>query len=198
MDYLEKTRGIKKFILYGLCSGADAAYNTALADKRVIAFSQIDAYCYITPLFYFHLYFPVLFNWSRWRRFLTNQSRKILNYVAPSSVSTNGSDCFEIPTYTRIFPPREIVARGLSELAARGVKMQVIFTGGERSYNHQSQFRDSFRDVDFRDSLSVEYFPETNHIITQPEQQRVVVDTVSRWVDDTATRSYGFTQNAAI
>ena len=32
MDYLARTRGITRFILYGLCSGADASYFTALLD----------------------------------------------------------------------------------------------------------------------------------------------------------------------
>ncbi len=200
MDYLEKNRGITQFIIFGLCSGADAAYNTALADKRVIAFSQIDAYCYVTPLFYFHHYFPVFFNYARWKRFLSNQFRGFLKYSTPNEASapTETSENFEMPTYTRIFPPRETVARGLSELASRGVKMQVIFTGGERCYNHQGQFRYSFRDVDFRDYLSVEYFPETNHIITQPAQQCLVVETVSQWITESSVPATPSTQRAVL
>ena len=35
MDYLAKAKGTKRFVLMGLCSGADMAHETALADERV-------------------------------------------------------------------------------------------------------------------------------------------------------------------
>ena len=78
MDYLQKKRGIKQFILYGLCSGADAAYETALVDKRVVAYSQIDAYCYKTPKFYYHFYRPKFFELKRWINFCWRMVKKIL------------------------------------------------------------------------------------------------------------------------
>jgi hypothetical protein len=184
MDYLEKTRGISKFILYGLCSGADASYHTALADARVIGFSQIDAYCYVTLRFYLHHFLPILFQTTRWKRFLGNQYKRLFSkdVAHGAEPSTIPADYFEVPTYTRIFPPQSVVARGLTELVSRNVKMQVIFTGGEPLFNYRRQYEDSFKEVPFGDCLTVEYFPETNHIITQPEAQNAMVRAVANWV----------------
>ena len=36
MDYLEATRGVRQFILMGICSGAVASFETADADERVV------------------------------------------------------------------------------------------------------------------------------------------------------------------
>lgn len=37
MDFLSKSRGLRRFILIGLCSGAYMAFHTGLADRRVLA-----------------------------------------------------------------------------------------------------------------------------------------------------------------
>lgn len=185
MDYIQKTRGTRRFILYGLCSGADAAYNTALADTRVIGICQIDAYCYITWRYYVEYYLPILFHGHRWKSFLRNRWQSLSRRSAPrspSEVAGVDDQYFEVPTYTRIFPPREVIAEGLRKLAGRGVQLYVIFTGGEAHYNYQSQYRDSFSDVSFGDSLQVDYFAETNHIITQPASQTRVVQRIADWV----------------
>lgn len=188
MDYLEKTRGVRRFILYGLCSGADAAYNTALADPRVIGMAQIDAYCYITRRYYLEYYLPILFHGERWKSFLRQRWRRLTGRkLAPTATEAAMDDGnFEIPTYTRIFPPRDEIAAGLRALVARDVRMHVVFTGGEPHYNYLRQYRDSFPDVPFGDRLQVEYYPETNHIITQPDAQARVVRGITDWVLATA------------
>lgn len=189
MDYLEKNRGARRFILYGLCSGADASYNAALADPRVMAIAQIDAYCYVTPRYYFEYYWPLLLRGDRWKSFLGNHWRKLTGRAvrqSPSEVAGVDEQFFEVPTYTRIFPSREEVARGLTELVNRNVRIYVNFTGGEPHYNYPNQFRDSFRDVPFRDLLTVSYYPPTNHIITQPKYQAEVVANIAGWMERVA------------
>ena len=191
MDYLGTTRGVRRFILYGLCSGADAAYNTALADERVIGIAQIDAYCYITTRYYLEYYAPVLFDAARWKSFLRRMLKRANDGGAspPDPLNGNNDGDFESPTYTRVFPPREQIAAGLRALMARDVRMHIVFTGGEPHYRYRSQYRDSFRDVPFGDRLHVDYLPETNHIITQPPYQERVVVGISKWVQDLARRS---------
>ena len=190
MDYLEKTRGCRRFILYGLCSGADASYNTALVDPRVIAIAQIDAYCYKTLRFYVEFYRPIVFRLDRWRSFLGRMWRKYSGQGPASSLASQpvpeGED-YEIPTYTRIFPPRALIARGLQKLVARGVRMYVNFTGGEPAYCYQGQYRASFPDVKFGELLRVDYYPQTNHIITQPQYQAQIVQSIASWMAEVPT-----------
>ncbi len=190
MDYLEKTRGCRRFILYGLCSGADASYNTALVDPRVIAIAQIDAYCYRTLRFYVEFYRPIVFRLDRWRSFLGRMLRKLFGQGPASDTQSRsqpeGED-YEIPTYTRIFPPREVVAKGLQKLVARGIFMYVNFTGGEPAYSYQDQYRASFPDVKFGKLLRVDYYPQTSHIITQPQCQAQIVQSIASWMAEVPT-----------
>lgn len=180
MDYVQRTRGVREFILYGLCSGADAAYNTALVDHRVVAMAQIDAYCYETMRFHVERYRRAVANPSRWRGYLSRRVARLLGH-GQAADEQGGADAqhFELPSYIRVFPPREQVAAGLRALVDRGVKMHVIFTGSEHHYNHAAQYRASFPEVAFGNVLTVDYFPEANHIITQPRYQRVVVDRIA-------------------
>lgn len=182
MDHLQRTRGMERFILYGLCSGADAAYNTAVADPRVVGISQFDPYCYVTPRYFVHYYAPIVADLKRWTSFLARQIRaRSGRGVTPAAATTVDKEFIEIPTYVRVFPPRESVAAGLRALVGRGVRLQVNFPAGPL-YNYRSQFRDSFRDVPFADALEVNYYEGANHIVTQPEQQARVVRDITGWV----------------
>lgn len=186
MDHLQKTRGAKEFILFGLCSGADAAYNTALSDPRVIAFSQIDGYCYVNWRYYF-----ALLHRRRFMRFLSRRW-KLLRHGSPArSRHLDGvsEQPLELPTYRRRVPPRLEVVEGLRGLVGRGVRMFHIFTGGEAHYSYEGQYRDTFHNVDFGDLLRVDYYPLSDHIITQPRHQLEIVRSLSDWVVGLAERS---------
>jgi hypothetical protein len=186
MDYVEKTRGTRRFILYGLCSGADAAYHAALADDRVIGFAQIDAYCYRNWRFYVEHYRPLLLSPSRLKMSLTYRWRSFRGQgeQALGGLSDDEAPYFEIATYSRAFPPREEVAAGLSRLIARGVRNYVVFTGSEPHYNYEGQYRDSFRPLRFGELLREEYFSKANHIITQREYQGKIVERIADWIAD--------------
>lgn len=184
MDYLGQTRNIKSFVLYGLCSGADASYFTALEDERVVGIIQIDAFCYRNWKYYWNYYKPRFFNskhWisslSRWFAALSGNRNK-----APHEAAGIEEEFFEVPTYTRIFPPREEVRDGLARLTGRGVGMLVMFTADEPHYNYEGQYVDSFSDINFSGGIEVKYLSDANHIVTQPWAQQNVIETILSWV----------------
>ena len=181
MDYLEQKRGIKKFIAYGLCSGADAAYDIALADERIVGIAQIDPYCYKTWSWYVRHYGPKLLKLSVWIN-----SIKVRTVAAEQDLGFSKSvseENLEMPSYIREFPPREQVASGMRSLVARGVHIYSLFTGGQSEIlNHQSQFKQSMTAVNFREQLDVDYVPDMDHIITAPALQAYTRDSVCNWV----------------
>lgn len=192
MDYLQKTRGISQFILYGLCSGADASYYTGLADPRVVGMMKIDPYCYRTWQYSLRYYAPLLLDSKRWRGFLAKKLAAVFGKAkekSPNEIAGVDEQYFEVPTYTRRFPPRDRVAEGLRALIARGVNIFVAFTGGEPEYLYQQQYQQSFRDIDFRGLLRVDYYPETNHIITQLEYQPRIVSAIADWTYKVASQT---------
>lgn len=181
MNYLQEKRGITKFIAYGLCSGADASYDIALADERIIGIAQIDPYCYRTWSWYVRHYGPKLLKLRVWLNAIkvrTVHKKKSLGF----SKSVDEEN-LEMPSYIREFPPRENVAAGMKELAARGVQIYSLFTGGQSEIlNHVSQFQQSMTAVNFQNQLDVDYVPDMDHIITAPALQTYTRDSVCSWV----------------
>lgn len=195
MDHLEGAAGVERFVLGGLCSGADAAYHGALADPRVAGLLSIDGHVYRTWRFYVHRYLPRLFRLESWLNLVTGKT-----YVGPwirdlvNRASENGSQDEDERRQDGIFqrprPPKEDVERGLRELVAREVEMLHVFSGGlEDRYNYASQFRDAFRSVDFEGRVQVEYFGDSNHTFTDLGHLEALVRTVGGWARRTWTRS---------
>ena len=184
MDFLQRQRGAREFITFGLCSGAINGIKIAACDPRVVGVIQIDGFCYQTWRYQLHYYLPKLLDGERWRNFFRRQWLRLLGRYQPVSASVSSgidAEFLEVPVFDER-PPRWEVATMLQQLVARRVRLCTMFTGGEPNYIYRSQYRDCFREVKFGDLLELDYYPDTNHIITQPAYQQTVVDRVGKWL----------------
>jgi hypothetical protein len=85
--------------------------------------------------------------------------------------------------YVREFPPRYAVAEALREMVTRGLHLCVLNSGGMEIYcNHEGQFRDAFRDVEFGTALTTGYFRNADHTFTETSQQRALHHTIAAWL----------------
>lgn len=184
MNHLVRERGIEKFILYGLCSGAYASYHTAVKDPRVIGFAQIDGYCYLSPKSYLHHYLPRLLSVKRWINLL-KRVLGVSTQKSGSEVSGIEKRFFEVPKFPD-FPPKAEVEQGLTNLAARGLKLFSVFCHSE-SYNYENQFNDCFRAAKFGDQHTLLYLKDASHILAEPEDQQLVIRELSHWAGQTAS-----------
>ncbi len=183
LDYLEKSKGIKKFVLCGLCSGADAAYEAAKIDQRIVGMCQIDAYCYRTWKWNFYHYAPKVSSFRWWIMFGKKRYAQLMKRVTESNGERVSTEFLELPSYVRKFPPREEIAQGLRQLINRNVALYNIFTNGQKEIlNYRHQYVENFPELDFADTLKVDYFPESRHIITEPKYQKKVVEEIVNWV----------------
>lgn len=189
MDYLSEKRGINKFIAYGLCSGADASYDIALADERIVGIAQIDPYCYRTWSWYVRYYGPKLFKLSVWWHSIKIRLFKEDKDELGFSESVEEEN-LEMPSYIRVFPERSEVAKGMQALVNRGVKLLCLFTDGQNEIiNHGSQFKQSMPEVSFGDALTVDYQAEMDHIITAPHMQKYARDLICNWSNQVADQA---------
>ena len=179
MDFIQKRRGVDKFLLYGLCSGADAAYETVLVDKRVIGICQIDGYCYRTLGWYINHYLPRAFKLEVWLRYF----KRKLSAASHKSIDDIDPEYIERASYIREFPTKLEVANGLQQLVNNKIAIYCLFTGGQSKFiNDASQFKKSFPKINFGKYLTVDYIPEAEHIITEPDCQKDVVKRIVNWV----------------
>lgn len=186
MAYLEKNRNARSFVLIGLCSGADMAYETARVDPRVEAIGQLDAYVYRTWRFYLHRYAPRLVKSQTWINVLTGKTvfgpfiRKLLKTRGQGDGEQEADQNLEISPYAREFPPKEVVAAGLKTLVNRGVRFFNFFSGDACKY--RAQYLDCFRDVGFGNQLRLEFISASDHLVTKLPDQEYLVGAMTDWV----------------
>lgn len=184
MDYLAKAKGVQQFILIGLCSGADMAHETAVADPRVAGLVLLDAWAYKTFAYQVRRIAPKLLDLGQWRHSISVRFKE-----ATASSSGDGVACmpggegveYEVPKYVRVFPPRERVAKDLAGFVSRNVAMYYVWTGGLQEYNHEGQHASTFREVKFGDLLREEWLPDADHIVTGLQHQAYLTEHVTAW-----------------
>jgi pimeloyl-ACP methyl ester carboxylesterase len=183
MDHLAKTKGVRRFVLVGLCSGADMAHETAVKDPRVAGLVELDAWAYRTLGHHLRHYAPKLLDVAVWRNSLAIRWRMMRGTYVDPRTCVPGSEGVEIdvPKYVRVFPPRDRVANDLRNFVSRGIAMYNIWTGGLQEYNHRGQHASTFKDVPFGALLREEHLPDADHILTALPHQDYVIRSVVEW-----------------
>lgn len=181
MTFLQDTLGQTRFVLVGLCSGADNAHRVALSDDRVTGLALFDPYGYRTLGFHLRHYAPRLLQLAPWARFLrrtAQTSLQTLRLASPRAAGESG-EIFE-----RDFAARTQVKSELQRLVRRGVAHLLVYSGGVREhyYNHRNQFREMFPDLDPCDRIDLEYFGEADHVYTLLTDRQRLIHRVSGWI----------------
>lgn len=174
LDYLEESLGVDRFVIGGLCSGADGAFWTAIDDERVVGVWQIDAFSYHTPRYYLHRFLPKLFDPRAWLH-----SLKVRLKPLNADTSEDRDELFAKPEYRRIFPPKDVVAEGLSALADRDVALYFLFTGAQE-YLYERQHHEAFPEG--MKTARVRFIPECAHTMTELEHQELLIADLREWI----------------
>jgi hypothetical protein len=182
MDQVSADSGTARFVLFGLCSGADNALATAQVDPRVSGLVLIDPPAYATGRARVR---RVLERARQLRgasvklrsclRFLTLPFRQVARQLG------QGSNAPGTPAAPgRQSPPRAEYGALLTQLLDRGVRILCVYSGamGER-YNHRDQIFEAFPAL--RGRLEVAFFPSANHVFTELAQRSELIATVRRW-----------------
>jgi hypothetical protein len=178
MDWMQKECGVERFVLFGLCSGADDALAVADQDSRVVGISMIDGLGYRTRRFHwerFRLkYVPRIVTPGKW---IALAKRNILPKKEAKTL-VNGDDIRE-------FPPRDTAAQLLLRLLNKGVEMQLLYTGGVIDYySYADQFWDMFPELDrrrFEPSISVNHKPMFDHVLSLRSDREAWIQRVVQW-----------------
>lgn len=190
MDEVRDLTGIDRFVLFGLCSGADNALATALVDERVAGIIMLDPYAYITPK-------------SRARKLaarvrqagdaksvvkwgagvVTRRLRdKLASLASAEDDETSSGDYAGETQQGRRLPPASEYGEQLASLAQRGTRVLAVYTGSlDERYNHPDQLFEVFPKL--RGKVDRSYFPEANHMFTELAAQRELASTVDDWLE---------------
>lgn len=169
MALLGEHAGCTRFVLIGLCSGAENAHLVACTEERVAGAIFLDGFAYRTPGFLLRHYLPKLMNPLRIWRFLARQLQPAGQAMAPD--------------FGVAMPPQAQVRRDLAGMLERGLKLCFVYTGGASEYfNHRRQFRECFGSVASHPGVNVSYFEEADHTYILADDRRHLLDTLEHWL----------------
>jgi hypothetical protein len=182
MDYLAEKYGIKHFILFGLCSGADDSIQAALNDKRVKGVITLDGLGYKTLQFKLRHALLLAKKMLRPEKWINKfNSLGGGSKLAPASLAM-GTDVREYPDTV------EQATEELQQLIDRNTQLHFIYTGGTYYYNYARQFYDMLPDVNWKGTESTEFFPHMDHVVTLCEDRKQLVDHVTAKALEMASR----------
>lgn len=183
MDVLAATRGLRSFVLVGICSGADNGLSAAASDPRVAGAVLIDAYNLATYGRLLDFYRKRILNPRSWARLLTGRSEMWSNARAVASLqratrSPRPTDAL----YESLLPSRADYVRQVRSLADRGAQLYLLYTGQSPAYfNYRKLLRRAIRSWPSRQRIRVEHLSETDHVFTLLCNQRRLLDNIDAW-----------------
>jgi len=180
LDSISESYGISKFVLYGLCSGAQNSFKTALQDDRVVGLAGVDNFGFRTKRYHVAHYLPKLIQPGHWVSFIVRHTKQVLSFIKGIVVNTPKTVVQDLWPY----PPKEFIETGYKKLAQRGLRFLYIYTGSwVHQYNYLNQFYHMYPSVNFGDNVTLEYKPEMTHSMVEPESQSFVIATILGWLD---------------
>ena len=165
LNFLSERKDVSEIILAGLCSGAEDSFRYAENDPRVKRVILIDPFSYETPAF-------------KWRYLFHRVGRRLLRALglykpalAPKKKALIDYKYMEFEESSRI----------LKQLIDRKVRIHFIYTGGMRdSFNHRSQLKAMFREIDFKNLVTLDHFPEMDHTQVFKEDRDLLLGAIGQ------------------
>lgn len=174
MNLLKARAGCERFVLVGLCSGAQNAHIVAATDSRVSGAVFLDGYAYRTLGYKLRHYLPRIVDPGRWARLLgrrTGGGGAAVAKAPPEAV-------FAVAP-----APRGEVIADFTGMVARGMKLYLVYSGGISNYfNHARQFRECFGKVMSHPAVTTRYLAESDHTYILTGDRARLLDGIGGWL----------------
>ncbi len=168
-ELLDSAR-VERFVLIGLCSGADDASQIAEQFSCIDAVVLLDGFAKKTRAYQLRYYLPRILKVAPMVRGVIRKFR-----------SSGSGDGMLTPVSLRNWESDDQMIERYQKLLNRGVRILAIFTGGiERYYNHQGQLTNA---VGASPNLTEIYQRDAEHIYPEPSQRRWLKSTITEWLD---------------
>jgi pimeloyl-ACP methyl ester carboxylesterase len=182
MDFVQSRIGTRRFILCGLCSGADIAHQVAVRDDRVAGLIALDAVAYPKLGYYVRRF-------GRWARNPGYVCRRTAAMLRSSPIGRalfgpprDGQRAQPVRMFERDLPPQDQVAAEIQTFVDRGMQALYVFAGGCPWYNSAGQFFQNFPNVRYNPQIEVEYFKQADHTYLLVADRERLIDRIETWV----------------
>lgn len=168
-----------RVVLFGLCSGAEAAHRTALVDERVTGVIALDGFISRNFLYYLCRYLPRMTQAAKWRHWLRKKLRVVLTGFGRSSTQ---ADAETIEFWDDSYPDRKQLEKEYGVLCRRSVRQLLVFSSGSVNCSYQKQFHHVFKKVPGIEHAEVRYFSRADHTYILASDRDALQATVSEWL----------------
>jgi hypothetical protein len=172
MTYLSRTTNINKFIIMGICTGADYAHKIMVLDSRCIGAVCIDGYSYQTTRYYFNYYLSRIFSFST----IVNTLKNIFSNLAKEKKLAERE-----LNYRWEIPEKQATEMDYNNFIASNQYLLNIFTS-EWRYNYLNQLSDALPNVKFGNNIRFAFLKNANHTFTVDKDRCELIVTISDWL----------------
>jgi pimeloyl-ACP methyl ester carboxylesterase len=184
-DALGSATGLKRFAVFGICSGAYHAFNAAMKDERLTTLMLFDAFRYPTWKTRVIYYLTRLRQPQPLRRavgFGGRMLRQLATGNDPHAAATTPVAELERLGVIDVFPLKEAAGSGLKTLLDRGVRIFVVYSGSAvEGYNYRRQFEDTFAEYGVAGRVQVDYKSDLDHQFTTCADQQEFIRELVAW-----------------
>jgi pimeloyl-ACP methyl ester carboxylesterase len=185
LDSLESSRQIGRFILAGLCSGADHSILYAGSDPRVVGLVLLDPSIPRTFRYYLKHYARHLVSLRTWINFVSG--RHLRRFLQNRQMAKSGLAPGKAPGPNLNAPEvRNHLEQAYRSALNNGNQCLAIFTAGiEGQHNYREQLLDAFPGLSFGSQLRLAYYADCDHTFTAERHREQLVRQVVDWVQST-------------
>lgn len=189
MNYLGAERGVARFILAGLCSGADFALHTACCDSRVVGAvllnaqgDQLDTGDELRNYFLIrrkarNLWRGALFNYRTWWRAVTGRV-EYGDIIRVLAFTFRGKFAHE----KRAVPGTSQHAANVLRVVGRGVRLLFVFSDGDAGLDHlQAVLGGELRQLCSSGKVGFHVIPRSDHLFALLSNQEHLFKIVCDW-----------------
>jgi alpha-beta hydrolase superfamily lysophospholipase len=187
MDALQESRGVERFVLIGLCSGAVTAFDTAGVDARVVGVIMINPQGFdLSPEWNNYIvnrgdarryWTQSMFSIRSWWNALTGRVdyKRLAGVLWRWAAGPGNARSVVASVVTR-------VGADLEKLMRRQVRTLLVCSEGDDGIEYMNVIlQQDVRTMASAAHLSVEILPGADHSLTLLDSQRRVVDVVRTW-----------------
>ena len=170
MDILQSRHGYSRFVVGGLCSAADLAWQIALADSRVVGLLSIDGLARMGWWYRF----------ARLRRALAKPPgfwlRKLSSRARARPATSMSAESL------REWPSPGCEHEHMATLVARDVRLFFLYTGGAGYFLHPRQFGETWGKASQAESVELEHWPQCDHTFFAESDRRRLIERIADWM----------------
>lgn len=177
---LKSNTQARRFVIMGLCSGAESAHHLGVHLPELAGLIMIDGILHKTRRYYVAHYLPRVFSLSKWKDWLLRRASMLSRESREAAKLLSAAyEIWNVPV-----PPADTVSEELQAIVDNDTEILAIFTGGLGYCSYQDQMRDAYPSVDFKDRLVTSFHEAADHTFSLAEHRTALFQVITSWLTE--------------